>query len=64
MSVSRIMTAEAIVCAVPERRKAEAVRAVVEGPVTPDVPASILQRHPRATIYLEPASASLLGERG
>jgi glucosamine-6-phosphate deaminase len=60
MSIDRVMRAKAIVCAVPDRRKAEAVRAAVEGPVTPDVPASILQRHPRATIYLEPESASLL----
>lgn len=60
MSVRQIMKAAAIVCAVPDQRKAAAVRAVVEGPVTPDVPASILQRHPDATIYLDPASASLL----
>jgi glucosamine-6-phosphate deaminase len=60
MSVSQIMKARAIVCAAPDRRKAEAVRAVVEGPITPDVPASILQRHDRATIYLDPESASLL----
>jgi glucosamine-6-phosphate deaminase len=37
------------------------VRAVVTGPVTPDVPASILQEHEHATLYLDPGSASLLG---
>jgi len=45
---------------VPDRRKAEAVRASVEGPVTPQVPASILQTHPDTTLYLDPESASLL----
>lgn len=60
MSVRQIMKSAAIICAAPDQRKAEAVRAVVEGPVTPDVPASILQCHPDATIYLDPASASLL----
>jgi glucosamine-6-phosphate deaminase len=60
MSVRQIMKSAAIVCVAPEQRKAEAVRAVVEGPVTPEVPASILQQHAEATIYLDPASASLL----
>ena len=60
MSVRQIMSARAIVSVVPDRRKAEAVRAAVEGPVDPAVPASILQRHPDATIYLDRESASLL----
>lgn len=60
MSVPQIIAASAIVCVVPDRRKAEAVRASLEGPVDPMVPASILQRHPDATIYLDRDSASLL----
>jgi glucosamine-6-phosphate deaminase len=60
MSVRQILASAAIVCSVPDRRKAEAVRAAVEGPVTPAVPASILQQHPAATIYLDRESASLL----
>jgi len=60
MSVRQIMKARAIVCVVPDRRKAEAVRASLEGPVDPMVPASILQRHPDTTIYLDRDSASLL----
>jgi glucosamine-6-phosphate deaminase len=60
MSVPQIMKASAIVCCASEERKARAVAGVVEGPVTPDVPASILQRHPRATLYLDRAAASLL----
>jgi glucosamine-6-phosphate deaminase len=63
MSVAQIMRSAAIVCAAPDQRKAEAVRAVVTGPVTPDVPASILQCHADATLYLDPASASLLDGR-
>jgi len=61
MSVRQMMKSAAIVCCAPEQRKAVAVRAVVTGPVTPEVPASILQSHPQATLYLDPASASLLG---
>ena len=60
MSVHQILQSRRILCIVPDRRKAEAVRASVEGPVTPQVPASILQTHPDTTLYLDPESASLL----
>lgn len=60
MSVRQILSARSIVCVVPDTRKAEAVRASIDGPVDPMVPASILQRHPDVTIYLDRASASLL----
>jgi glucosamine-6-phosphate deaminase len=63
MSIRQIMKSDAIVCSVPDRRKAEAVRSTVEGPVTPLTPASILQRHPRATLYLDPPAAELLSRR-
>ena len=60
MSIRQIMRSRAIVCSVPDRRKAQAVRAALEGPVTPQVPASILQQHRDATIYLDPPAAELL----
>jgi glucosamine-6-phosphate deaminase len=60
MSCRQILKSANIVCSVPDRRKAEAVRGTVEGLVTPQVPASILQRHERATLFLDEASASLL----
>ena len=60
MSVQQIMKSAAIVCSVPDERKAEAVRNTIEGPVTPDVPASILQQHAAATIYLDKPAASKL----
>jgi glucosamine-6-phosphate deaminase len=60
MSVRQILDARAIVCVVPDLRKAEAVRASIDGPVDPMVPASILSRHPDATIYLDRESSSLL----
>ena len=60
MSVRQIMKSRAIICTVPDERKAEAVRNSVEGQVTPQVPASILQRHERCTLYLDKAAASLL----
>jgi glucosamine-6-phosphate deaminase len=60
MSIRQILKAAAIVCTVPDARKAEAVRGAVEGPVTPNVPASALQQHPRATLFLDADSASRL----
>lgn len=61
MSVHQILQARAIVCVVPDRRKAAAVRATLEEPVSPDVPASILRTHADATLYLDRESASALG---
>lgn len=60
MSIRQILKSAAIICSVPDRRKATAVRGAVQGPVTPQVPASILQQHEQATIYLDRESASLL----
>jgi len=63
MSVSRILASRRIICTVPDARKAEAVRNAVEGPVTPDVPASALQKHADVRLFLDDAAASLLKER-
>jgi glucosamine-6-phosphate deaminase len=60
MSVRQIMKSRAIICTVPDDRKAAAVRGTVEGEVTPDVPASILQRHRQAALFLDPPAASQL----
>jgi glucosamine-6-phosphate deaminase len=60
MSVQQILAASQILCIVPDRRKAQAVRDTLVGPITPTVPASILRRHPRTTLFLDEESASLL----
>jgi glucosamine-6-phosphate deaminase len=60
MSVRQIMKSRAIICTVPDQRKAEAVRNAAQGQVTPHVPASILQRHERCTLFLDKPAASLL----
>jgi glucosamine-6-phosphate deaminase len=60
MSPKQIMKSAAIVCTVPDRRKAVAVRDSLEGEITPDVPASILQRHKNVSLFLDKPSASLL----
>lgn len=60
MSVKQIMKSAHIICTVPERRKAQAVKACLEGEIGPMVPASILRRHPRCFLFLDRDSASLL----
>jgi glucosamine-6-phosphate deaminase len=63
MSIRQIMASRAIVCSVPERRKAEAVRNALEGPVTNRVPASILRQHAACVFFLDEAAASLMRGR-
>lgn len=60
MSIRQIMKSSAIVCTVPDQRKADAVKHAVEGPVVDVAPASILQQHTQTTLFLDQESASLL----
>ena len=60
MSVRQILKSRCIVCSVPDERKATAVRNAIEGPVTPNCPASVLQQHGDTTVFLDPPAASLL----
>lgn len=61
MSIRQIMKSRQIILSAPDARKAQAVYDAVRGPVSTMHPASILQRHPDATLHLDPASASLIG---
>jgi glucosamine-6-phosphate deaminase len=60
MSIRQIMRSHAIICTVPDRRKAQAVHDCLSGEITPWHPASILQEHTRAFVYLDADAASLL----
>ena len=40
--------------------KADAVKATVEGPVTPECPASVLRLHPDAVVFCDEGAASKL----
>jgi glucosamine-6-phosphate deaminase len=63
MSVRQILKAKKILCIVPDRRKAQAVKNSVEQEVSREHPASILQQHEDTTLFLDPGSASLLRKR-
>ncbi|OPZ19851.1 MAG: Glucosamine-6-phosphate deaminase 1 [candidate division BRC1 bacterium ADurb.BinA364] len=63
MSIRQIMKAGAIVCTVPDSRKADAVRKALEGPISPEAPASILRRHADCRFFLDRFAAQALSQR-
>ena len=60
LTVPALLAAKRVLAVVPEARKARAVQAALEGPLTPDCPASILRTRPHVTMYLDKDSAALL----
>lgn len=60
MGVATILDAAEIALLATGEHKALIIRRAVEGPVHPDVAATYLQEHPRATFYLDPPAAAEL----
>ncbi len=60
MGIKQIMKAKTIVLIATGKKKAEAVKNMINGGVTPSVPASILNEHPDVHIFLDEDAASLL----
>ncbi len=63
LTIPALMSAQFLSVVVPSRRKANAVFHALTGRVTTEVPASILQTHPHARIFLDTESGSLLREK-
>ena len=61
LTVPALTSARAVQVCVPERRKADAVKKTLELEVSPALPSTYLRTLPQATLFLDPASASLLG---
>jgi len=60
MSVRQVLRATEILAVVPGPRKAAAIKACFDGPISPMAPSSILRTHPNATVYLDLQSSALL----
>lgn len=60
LTIPALCRARSMVCVVPERRKARAVRDALLGPIDTACPASWLRRQPHARLFLDADSASLL----
>ena len=58
MGIGTIMSAKKIVVVVSGEDKADIVKRAFSGPVTPSVPASILQMHPDVTVICDAAAYS------
>ncbi len=60
MGIGQIMKAKKIILIATGPKKAEAIKKTVEGGVTAQVPASILQKHDDAVIFVDEAAGALL----
>ena len=60
MGIKTVMNARSIILIATGSSKAEIVKKFIEGPVTTEVPASILQLHPFVTVFLDHEAAALL----
>lgn len=60
LTVPALLRARQVLAVVPEARKAAAVKAALEGPVTPECPASILKTMHYVKLYLDRDSAAEL----
>ncbi len=63
MGIKSIMSAKKIVLFAYGEAKADAVKKMIEGPVTEDLPASALQNHDDVTIVIDKAAASKLSKK-
>jgi glucosamine-6-phosphate deaminase len=60
VTIPALLAAQRLLVVVPEARKAPAVRATLQDPVSTACPATILRAEPHATLFLDAASATLV----
>lgn len=63
MGIGSIMQAKEILLEAFGAKKAQAVKALVEGQVDASVPATILQKHPNVTVIVDKQAAALLTKK-
>ena len=60
MGIKTVMNAKKLMLIALGENKADAIAATINGPVTPEVPASVLQLHPDVVVFLDEGAASKL----
>jgi len=60
MGIKTIMMSKKILLLASGKNKAEAINALINGPITPKLPASILQLHQDVTLILDESASSIL----
>ena len=60
ITLPTLMAAERVLVVVPYSLKSGIIKRLIDSPVTPELPASLLKTHPNATLYLDAESGFLL----
>jgi len=60
LTIPMLCSARRMLCIVPEKRKAQAVKDSLQGPIDTACPGSILRKQTHATLFLDAESASLI----
>jgi len=60
LTIPTLIRVPELIASVPGKRKARIVKRALEEPIATDCPATILRRHPNATVYLDRESAAEL----
>jgi len=63
MGIQNIMSAKRIILLAFGKKKAHVVKQMMEGPITNQLPASILQKHPFVDVFLDQEAASQLKDK-
>lgn len=63
MGIGSIMKSKQILLVAYGESKADAIAGMIEGPVTEEMPASVLQRHDNVTVLIDKAAASKLSQK-
>lgn len=58
LTIPALLSAQSVLCIVPEGRKADAVDQALNGPITESCPASILRQNPHVHLYLDADAAA------
>ncbi len=62
LGISDILKVHQIILIATGPHKARIIKQMIEGPITPQLPASVLRRHPDVTVYLDHDAAALLDQ--
>ncbi|MEM8809083.1 MAG: glucosamine-6-phosphate deaminase [Cyanobacteria bacterium P01_G01_bin.38] len=60
LTLSAIFAVQSLMCVAFGKNKAQVVKRLLQGPITPECPASILRKHPQATLFLDAMATSEL----
>ena len=63
MGMATILKADRIILLARGKNKAEAIKKTVNGKISTQEPASLLQTHPQVTIILDQKAASLINKK-